>query len=165
MPKSFVRKTFDSWLKANAHRFRFAPVIVLSRKHYFALQFSGLASELFLEIRNYGFVEVIIRDTTGRYWDIIADFDISEERNREGKYYCAYCDDPVLYDSRALLWQEQAFEPMLDWINKVSGDDWICLWSILDDGIFGARRKSGKLDNLPEKYLRCFPLVVEQIIS
>ena len=158
MPKSFVRKTFDCWLEANIQRFRFPPLVVLSRKNYFSLNFSGLASELFVDIFNNGSVAAVILDTEGRYWDIIADFDIAEAINDEGKHYCLLCDDPVFYDSRESLWQEHAFESVLVWVNQISSDDWIFLWSAMDDSAFGADRKTGKPEESADKYVRCFQL-------
>ncbi len=42
MPKNFVRKTFDRWLANRYTRFHYPPRLVLQRKEYFELQFSGI---------------------------------------------------------------------------------------------------------------------------
>ena len=161
MPKNFSRRTFDAWLKVNLNRFKFKPVIHLSRKHYFELRFSGLAPELFIHINNNGTVEVVINNKDGEYQDVVADFDLHEETTAEGMYYCQSCLERTYYPDRASLWRAHVFDDMLEWINEINNDDWICLWGYPSGpNSYGADRKE-RVAIKDEFYHTCFPLVVE----
>ena len=161
MPKNFSRRTFDAWLKENLNRFKFKPIIHLSRKDYFELRFSGIAPELFFIINNNGRVEGIINNKEGEYQDLIVDFDIFEETTAEGMYYCNECLERTYYPDRASLWRAHAFEGILKWINEINNDDWICLWGFPSgSGSYGADRTKGVVSK-DDFYHTSFPLVLE----
>jgi hypothetical protein len=127
MPKNVVRKTFDRWLAHNDARFRYPPRLVLRRKRYFELQFSGItpAVQCYISKR-----EVIIYAIYQReWWDALADFDVVARRTPTGHYYCDLCTSPQMFPSRAALWVTLSFEPLLAWTNEhfhASQWLWLC---------------------------------------
>jgi hypothetical protein len=117
MPKNFVRRTFDQWLGQNLRRFRHAPSIVEQRKHYFILRFDGITNRLQCFIGWNSRVEIhVLHD--GGIWDILTDFDLVERRTPDGAYRCALCAEPIDYSSRETLWINEAFEPLLSWVEE-----------------------------------------------
>ena len=159
MPKNFVRKTYEKWLKKNRDRFRFPPWIAESRKDSFTLRFFGIAPELTCRINKYGRAEVFIHDSRGQYWDIIREFDIIENRTSDGKHYCSLCEKPTYYSTRSSLWEDHVFEAMLTWINELKSDSWICLWGI-PEKCWGAELIDIHSIKWKEKYENRFPVIV-----
>ena len=140
MPKNFVRRTYDAWIREHARRFRYPPWIVESRKNGFELRFVGLAPQLSFQIRQRsGTAELMIHDERGVYWDIVGDFDLGEVRTPDGLYRCEWCQDGACYPSRAALWEAHVFEPLLDWVNQRTADQWVCLYGTPYLDICGAR--------------------------
>lgn len=129
MPKSFVRRAYEDWISKNEHRFRFRPWIAESRKSGFTLKFSGLTTRLIFQVRHRrpdGHAELFILDDRG-VWDILGDFDVVEVRTPDGRYRCALCEGDDFYPSRAALWEAHVFEPLLEWVNLRTEDQWIGL--------------------------------------
>jgi hypothetical protein len=76
MPKNFVRRTYDAWIREHARRFRYPPWIEESHKHGFAGRFLGLAPQLSFQIRqrrSWGSAELMIHDEHGVYRNIVGD--------------------------------------------------------------------------------------------
>ena len=117
MRKNFVRKTFDRWLSRSSARFHHPPRVVLARKDYFVLQFSGITPVIQCSIRKDGMVE-IYAIYQGEGWDILTEFDVVARRTSAGQYYCGLCTSPEMFTSRAALWVTHSFEPLLAWTNE-----------------------------------------------
>ena len=159
MPKNFVRCTYDAWIREHARRFRYPPWIAESRKNGFELRFVGLAPQLSFQIhQRQGSAELMIHDERGVYWDIIGDFDVTEVRTPDGLYRCKWCQDGACYPSRAALWEAHVFEPLLDWVNQRTSDQWVCLYGTPYQDIWGTRILS--CDAITERNcVDTFPLV------
>jgi hypothetical protein len=56
MPKNFVRRTYEAWIRKHVGRFRYPPWIMESRKYGFTLRFLGLAPELTFQVRQRRFI-------------------------------------------------------------------------------------------------------------
>jgi hypothetical protein len=140
MPKNFVRKTFDRWLSHSYSRFHHPPRVVLSRKDYFVLQFSGITPVIQCSIRKDGMVEIYaIYQREG--WDILTEFDVVARRTSTGQYYCGLCTSPEMFASRAALWVTHSFEPLLAWTNEyLHASQW--LWLCRCEGTTWAELKS-----------------------
>lgn len=121
MPVNFVRRSFDRWLGQNVSRFRHPPIIVEQRKNYFIFCFRGITPRLRCFIGWKWRVEIHIMHD-GEVWDILTDFDLAERRTPEGKHHCAFCIEPIHYDSREALWICESFEPLLLWVNETLGE-------------------------------------------
>lgn len=160
MPKNFVKKTFDRWIKINRDKFQFNPWISESRKTSFTLRFSGLASELTCTINKDGRAEIYIHDRQGRYWDIIRDFDIHEQRSLDGKYYCKSCKNPTYYPTRSLLWENHIFEAIRTWINELNTDTRICFYGIPEKSGWGAELINAHDIKLEDNVENCFPVIL-----
>ena len=162
MPKNFVRRTYEAWIREHARRFRYPPRIQESRKQGFTLGFLGLAPELTFQVRqrrSWGRAELMIHDAHGVYWDILDDFDLVEARTPDGRYRCDLCAGCACYPSRAALWEAHVFEPLLDWINQRTADQWVCLYGTPEQDAWGARILSG--DVIAERNCgHAFPLVM-----
>ena len=77
-------------------------------------------------------------DDQGQYWDIIRDFDAYERRTVDGRYYCYLSENHKYYPTRKLLWEEHVFEEMLEWINKLTAEHWVCIYGSPDKSCWGA---------------------------
>jgi hypothetical protein len=127
MPKNFVRKTFDRWLAHNSARFHHPPRVVLTRRVYFELQFSGVTPAIRCAIGHEGMVGIYAR-YQGEWWDALADFDVVARRTATGQYACGLCPSPELCASRAALWITHSFEPLLAWANEyLQASRWLLL--------------------------------------
>ncbi|MCC7225624.1 MAG: hypothetical protein IT507_02915 [Burkholderiaceae bacterium] len=141
MPKNFVRRTYEAWIRKHAWRFRYPPWIKESRRHGFTVRFLGLAPELTFQVRqrrSWGRAEIMIHDAHGVYWDILDDFDLVELRIPDGRYCCDLCEGCASYPSRAALWEAHVFEPLLDWVNQRTADQWVCLYGTPEQDAWGA---------------------------
>lgn len=127
MPRNFVRKNFDHWMRNNRHRFKHPPYVTKKWKNGFSFQFAGAAPQLIGHISKFGFftINVIYKRM---HWDIIMEFDVFSCRNSKGQYYCSECVDayerglynkqPLLYSSKQELWSDHCFEPLLKWTKE-----------------------------------------------
>jgi hypothetical protein len=133
MPKHFVRKTFDRWLAHRAAQFHHPPRIVLQRKRYIELQFSGITPANRCTLSTEGMVG-IYASYQGEWWDGLGDFDVSERRTSTGQYYCHLCTDPEMFPSLEALWVTHSFEPLLAWTNEhFQASQW--LWLCCVEGV------------------------------
>ena len=121
MPVNFVRRSFDRWLGQNVSRFRHPPIIVEQRKNYFIICFRGITPRLRCFIGWKWRVEIHVMHD-GHLWDILTDFDLAERRTPDGKYFCAFCVEPIHYDSREALWIHESFELLFLWVNETLGE-------------------------------------------
>ena len=163
MPKNFIRKTYNHWIKKNRHRFFFRPWIVESRKHIFTLRFDGIAPELTCCIDKTDGI-MFIHDRHGQYWDLVAEFEVIAKRTQEGKYYCYLCEDfsppALLYATRTELWEDHVFEEMLAWANGMQPDIQIWLYGSPEITGWGADLLSKNVAHQTrKKYHTCFPIV------
>jgi len=127
MPKNFVRKIFDHWVRNNRYRFQHTPHVIKSRKNGFVFQFTGVAPQLQGHINKWGNFEIMVY-FQGKFWDIVTEFDVFPCRTIQGQYYCSACKDayekgiakevPLLCTSRQELWVQHSFEPFLQWANE-----------------------------------------------
>ena len=158
MPKSFARRTYDGWVATSRHRFLYPPWVVCARKGSFELAFEGIAPELTCLITNRGMAMICIQDRHGEHWDILLDFDVFPARTAAGRCFCSQCQPPAYYPSRAALWEDHVFEPLLRWVNGLPPDGWICLWGGPDRGATAAFLKTdpGEIARFEQR----FPLLV-----
>ena len=119
MPKNFVRKTFDHWLCLNRKHFTHQPRIVLKRKNFFILQFSGIVPQIVCFISKWGCFEIRV-EYQKECWDIIQEFDVFETRTPDGRYYCNLClpEHKEQFSSRKELWEKHCFEELLKWTKE-----------------------------------------------
>ena len=122
MPKNFVQKTFNRWLYVNRKHFTHQPRIVLKRKDFFILQFSGIVPEIKCIIsqgRKGGTFNIYV-EYQNELWDIIAEFDVDETRTPDGRYYCHSClpEYKEQFSSRKELWKKHCFEALLEWTKE-----------------------------------------------
>ena len=78
--------------------------------------FHGINTAIRLSINTIGFIELWVY-YQGTAWDILTDFDVHDKRTSTGVYYCHLCEENsrVLYYSRADLWIDHSFKPLLEW--------------------------------------------------
>ena len=117
MKKYFVLKTFKRWIAREGFRFRYRPFIHIIRKEYFILRFSGITPKISCIITKYGRVEIWAVHRKEN-WDILSEFDIHEQLNEYGQYFCQSCEPPEMFTSREELWVKHSFEPLLKWCNE-----------------------------------------------
>lgn len=118
MPQSFSMRLFDRWLAENRTRFRHPPTAIVRRKGSRAFRFVGVTPSIWGHVSDWGSIVVGV-DYRGETWDLIADLDIAPERLATGDYVCRFCeaDARTVYPTRAALWIEHGFEPLLEWCN------------------------------------------------
>jgi hypothetical protein len=127
MKKYFVLKIFKRWIAREGYRFFYRPFIHIIRKEYFILRFSGITPKISCIITNSGRVEIWAVHRKEN-WDILIDFDIQEQCNGHGQYFCQLCESafrngdwqepPEMFTSREELWVKHSFEPLLKWCNE-----------------------------------------------
>jgi len=160
--KCLPQRFYESWIKDNLERFKYPPYIVKSAPRYFVLRFKEVAPEITCRIGKSGTAEVYVRDSSGFYWDIIADFDVVIERDTEGKYFCGLCIRRRYFSSRKEMWERHVFNAMRLWTNKNFGKDRsICLWRI--PGAWGAQIIDNReIRQRRRKCVRIFPLLANR---
>ncbi len=119
MSRNFVQKAFYRWLCLNRKNFTHQPRIVLKRKDFFILSFSGIAQQIKCFISKSGAFE-IHAEYQKEYWDIIWEFDVFETRTPDGSYYCHLCfpEYKKNFSSRKELWEKHCFEKLLEWTKE-----------------------------------------------
>ena len=117
MKKYFVLKIFKRWIAGEGYRFRYRPFIQIIRKEYFILRFSGITPKISCIITKSGRVEIWAVHRKEN-WDILSEFDLYEQRNEYGQYFCQSCEPPEMFTSREELWVKHSFEPLLKWCNE-----------------------------------------------
>jgi hypothetical protein len=109
---------FKNWLSKNNRKFNHK-LKVQENKKSLSAQYEGIIPELI----------VIVFDNNIRIdiehfdypWDTLRDFDLVEERNDKGQYFCKMCHDEgkrKTYKSLDELYQEHSFKDFLKWTNK-----------------------------------------------
>ena len=75
---------------------------------------------------------MICADYKGEMWDIIAEFDVWQSRNKKG-YYCSGCEgeDRKYYKDKSELWIDHCFEPLIEWTNdEFTKNKWLCFFAM-----------------------------------
>ncbi len=177
MPKNFVHKTFDYWLKNNKHRFQYSPKITKYTKNGLELGFHGVTQHFdgYIDTK-YGFFTIGV--TFNKIcWDIIAHFDIRPCRSFDGNYFCIDCieayeeglynEKPAIYTSRYELWEHHSFEPFLKWTNEnFKPSNRLCLGQI-NSATYAKILPTGKINTDPdsEDWKHILPLVGKSLID
>lgn len=79
--------------------------------------FAGITRKLQFCIGTRGGAAIMVLHE-GIVWDILADFDVVEQRTADGSYRCRLCEPADLFPSREALWISHCLEPMLAWTNQ-----------------------------------------------
>lgn len=115
--RSRLTRLFLHWLNTNKTRFLIQPRMLTKRKKEIKFSFVGVPIQLRGRFSHRG-ISIYV-SWKGRYWDIIADFDIGERRSSSG-HFCCLCDPEhlIYYRTREELWIKHEFGPFLDWCNS-----------------------------------------------
>ncbi len=126
MPKNYIHKLYNQWMKDNIHRFNHKPIITKQRKQGYELTFEGTSPHIQGWISKSGLSVTV--DFEYFMVDFLFDMDIIVISTYEGEYYCDWCQSayvdgsekskPARYKSRKELWIEHSFKPFLEWTNK-----------------------------------------------
>ena len=139
MPNKFIKTYYSQWIELNKSRFKYTPYIIESEADYFILGFTGLTECLTCSIQESGQCIIFIHDKYGTYWDMVMDFDIHQRRTDDGSYYCELCIDKIYYPNLQAFWEGHSFEPLLEWINSLTPEIYVCLYGDPEEGSWGAR--------------------------
>ncbi len=161
MPQPFCLRAFERWLAGNRHRFRHPPRITLRRKTHIDIAFRGITPKITGCITRTG-ASIAVKHE-GECVDLLIDFDITERRNGDGRYFCGLCTESVAYASRQALWENHCFEPLLQWVNQeLRAGQWLHL-HILDSGASWAAlgpQEPTTMDR-PHVYMEAWPVISE----
>ena len=137
MINSFYQKAlFTRWLADNRHLFSHEPYIDVERDNYFTVRFKGITRHIACQFVKDGAImmQVYYRN---QYFDIVSEFDLSEEKTSEGRYLCRLCRDhpsevnpPTVleYATRDELWIKHSFEPLAEYTRATfTKDAMLCL--------------------------------------
>lgn len=116
------------------------------------MNFLGIIPEISGNISQWGDFGISVM-FQGIFWDIVAEFDVSPYRTRQGEYCCSLCVDayengyaeekPIYYSSRKKLWIQHCYEPFLKWANdNLNSSHCLCLQEIEGGGITWAKIKT-----------------------
>lgn len=87
------------------------------------LYHQGLTKALTTHLETAGEVSVHVEYPPGELWDIVADFDVSPQCTRDGRFFCGLCEPPKYYGSEMELWERHSLEPWRKWLNEVATED------------------------------------------
>lgn len=148
MRRTRIQKIFDAWRKENRHRFTYPMYLIGNRRRgHYELSFAGITPEIRLYMAPSNFGIWAYTKTGKKGCDGLVEFDVLEERHPvTRKYYCGFCTEPDLYDTRRALWVQHSFEPLLEWMNEnFQPGKWLCMYGdgdamhCDDDWLFSAR--------------------------
>ena len=128
MRQNNIFSYFRQWLEDSSERFYNKPILFDERKGRLCFRFEDAAPELIFTLCDNGnaTVDVIYQN---HFRDIVAEFDVMENKTGSGKYYCHGCKEKKLYSSRKHLFVEHVFEPLLDWVNaNLNSSNWLCVF-------------------------------------
>ena len=128
METNFINTYYNQWIEINQSRFKYTPYIIESDADSFVLGFTGLTECLTCSIQVCGQCIIFIHDKYGTYWDMVMDFDIYERRTDDGSYFCELCIDKIYYPTLQAFWEGHSFEPLLEWINSLTPETYVCLY-------------------------------------
>ena len=117
-PRPLVHRFFLRWLDEARQRFTVPPRVARLTDRWIEVRFPGLFQGLGGIFNRWLGIDVFV-EWNGDCWDLIADFNVVEQRTSKG-YSCLLCppEDRKLHSTREQLWVEHAFEPFLDWSNE-----------------------------------------------
>ena len=82
---------------------------------------------------SYGEVNVYaLRDI--KKFELMTDFFFAEAKEESG-YYCSFCETPVYFKDRHVLWEDHIYEPLLEWANaNILPDNYLCIYEVRTHG-------------------------------
>jgi len=137
MPRNFLQRCFNEWLKINEHRFKYPPCNIRYKWGGIQFNLSGIIPELkwSLHARNSG---LYVHFRNHPCWDIISSCEVEEKKTVNGLYYCGYCADGdgeiksgrkvMLFSTRKALWHKECFEMLItntDYCTQAN--HWLCI--------------------------------------
>lgn len=138
---SFIYTNLKKWLKSNQDKFPTRPQISKLRRDSLSLTFSRVKN-IVVNFNKYGMVEVWgWRDGEGfsEDFDILTEFDLSEEKNSKG-YYCGLCLTREYYQDREIMWEKHIYELLLKWaIENIKPDKHLCIFETESKGALWAK--------------------------
>ena len=159
--KDFFQKDFFlRWADQNMPLFSHTPYLLDQGDGYFTMGFRGVSKHISCYFSECGFIEmrVYYRKT---FYDIITDFDLTEEQTAEGRWVCGLCRDwsetdgtePLVdYKDREELWIKHSFEPLAAWTRaSFTPAARLCLCRCSSGGITSALVAQGALLEKTEK--------------
>ena len=136
--KHFYQQTmFLRWAFRNRRLFSHPPYLLRQKKGSCDIAFRGVSKHITCCFTKVGDIMICVgyRNTN---FDIIREFDLFEERTREGQWLCSMCRDhpnpdktePLIeYEERKKLWIEHSFAPLAAWTRKsFTKDAMLCLY-------------------------------------
>lgn len=114
-------------------------MIYKRQKRYLQCSFKGITSAIYWFIDNQ-YQSMICADYKGKMWDIIAEFDVWQSKNKKG-YYCSGCEveDRKYYKDKSELWIDHCFEPLIEWTNDAFiRNKWLCFFAMKEAPEYGS---------------------------
>jgi hypothetical protein len=111
------QKDFLQWFSNNRSLFAIPVHLVRRTDKRIEMIFSGVTSDISLQLTRNELMVLALSE--GKYFDILADFDIAPER-RNGGYICNFCrpEYQVLYPTLSSMRLAEIYEPFLKWVNE-----------------------------------------------
>jgi hypothetical protein len=146
----YQKKLFLQWTADNPDMFTHQPYLLRQGKGIFVVGFRGVSKRIACYFFATGSIEIRIYDGK-KFFDIIREFDLFEERTKEGRWLCSMCRDhpnlgktePLIeYSDRKKLWIEHSFAPLAAWTREsCTKDAMLCLyhsggatWAAIEQG-------------------------------
>jgi hypothetical protein len=111
-----IQRAFDTWYRANQHRFLVKLAFIRRTDNYLAFAFQGIGRVIDATL-SYEISVHVTWDDQG--WDELISLDAYPKRV-PGGYICTECDPATrpTFPSREALWEDHLFEPFLAWVNE-----------------------------------------------
>lgn len=122
----FIYVNFILWLQRNEGRFLVKPYIRRIYKESFAVGLNNVENiSIHFDLSGFVTIPVFFKSEC---FDILTDFDISEEREGN-KYFCGQCGSRRYFSSRDELWENHVYEPLLEWVNEnIKSGNYLCIY-------------------------------------
>jgi hypothetical protein len=150
---NFYQKTlFTRWAADNRRLFSHEPYIDKEADGYFTVRFKGITRHITCLFSKNGGIMVQIH-YRNQFFDIVSDFDLSEEKTADGRFLCRMCRDHpskinspkiLKYRTREKLWIKHSFEPLAEYTRETFTDDAVLCLSRFGVGSTSAVIVSGK---------------------
>ena len=122
----YQKQLFLRWAAHNHQLFSHPPYLLRQEKGSFVIGFRGVSKHITCTFTWNGMIMIGV-DYRNTCFDIVREFDLSEEQTSSGSWLCSMCRDhpnpdktePLIeYEDREKLWIGHSFEPLAEWTRE-----------------------------------------------
>lgn len=132
---------FENYITSHSDEFSYNPYVVTSDDQSIEIQFEGIPHlNLKISSRYHSefHVEIFVNELN-RFWDILFDIEISPIKNKDGKWYCEYCEEscrqsgkqPTHWETEQQMFEDHVFKEIGAWCKENLKEDLVfACWGV-----------------------------------